>query len=240
MDETIFDSEEDMGNAIAEEICALAEKKDSPSICLAAGHSSLPVFKALAERKMRGCDFGTYYFTAMDEWAGMNEFDPGSCGDFLRKNLLDPLELKSSHIRLFNGRAADLAAECRAVEQFIDERGGIDFLLLGIGMNGHLALNEPGCSLNGSAHIAGLSETTKNVARKYFSFPVSLSEGLTLGLKNIKAAKTIVVNVSGSHKAPVIKKLRDSAGDDPSFPVSALKNLPGVRFYFDTACAALP
>jgi glucosamine-6-phosphate isomerase len=237
MQETLFKSEKEMGYAIAEEICALAEKKSFPLVCLAAGHSSVPVFEALAEQKKGGFDFSVYYFVAMDEWAGMNETDPESCGGFLRKNLLDPLELKSDHIRLFDGKAADLAAECKSVEQFIDRRGGIDFMLLGIGMNGHLALNEPGCDLNGGAHVTELSETTKNVGQKYFSSRANLSGGLTLGLKNIKAAKTIVVNVSGAHKAPVVKKLRESKPGNPGFPASALKELREARFYFDASCA---
>jgi galactosamine-6-phosphate isomerase len=237
MKETIFASEKEMGSAIGEEICALVQRKSSPLICLAAGHSSLPVFEALIERKKRGFDFGAYYFTAMDEWAGMNEADPESCGGFLRKNLLDPLELKPGHIRLFDGKAADLAAECKAVEDYIGERGGVDFMLLGIGMNGHLALNEPGCDLDRGAHVTELSETTRTVGQKYFSFKANLSGGLTLGLKNIKAAKTIIVNVAGAHKAPVVKKLRESKPEDPAFPASALKELPGVRFYFDVSCA---
>jgi galactosamine-6-phosphate isomerase len=237
MKETVFASEKEMGSAIAEELCALVKQKSSPLICLAAGHSSLPVFEALIERKKGGFDFGACYFTAMDEWAGMNATDPESCGGFLRKNLLDPLELNLSHIRLFDGKAADAAAECKAVEGFIRERGGIDFMLLGIGMNGHLALNEPGCDLSQGAHVTGLSETTKTVGQKYFNSKADLSGGLTLGLKNIRAAKTIIVNVSGAHKAPVVKKLRESKPEDPAFPASALKDLPGVRFYFDLSCA---
>jgi 6-phosphogluconolactonase/glucosamine-6-phosphate isomerase/deaminase len=237
MNETIFTSEKEMGSAIGEEICALVKRKSSPLICLAAGHSSLPVFEALIERKKGGFNFRAYYFTAMDEWVGMNEADPESCGGFLRKNLLGPLELKPDHICLFDGRAADLDDECKAVERFIDEQGGIDFMLLGIGMNGHLALNEPGCNLNQGAHVTELSETTKNVGQKYFSIKANLSGGVTLGLKNIKAAKTIVVTVLGAHKIPVVKKLRESKPEDPAFPASTLKELPGVRFYFDLSCA---
>jgi 6-phosphogluconolactonase/glucosamine-6-phosphate isomerase/deaminase len=237
MKETIFASEKEMGNAIAEELCALVKSKSSPLICLAAGHSSLPVFEALIGRKKGGFDFSACYFVAMDEWAGMNETNPESCGGFLRKNLLDPLELKPDHIRLFDGKAEDAAAECEAVERFIREQGGIDFMLLGIGMNGHLALNEPGCDLGEGAHVTVLSETTKHVGQKYFSSRTDLSGGLTLGLKNIKAAKTIIVNVSGARKAPVVKRLRESRPEDPAFPASVLKELPVARFYFDLSCA---
>jgi galactosamine-6-phosphate isomerase len=232
MNETIFRSEKEMGDAIAEAVCALVKTKKSPLICLAAGHSSLPVFAALAERKKQGFDFGDYYFVAMDEWAGMNTSDAESCGGFLTKYFLAPLAFPPEHIKLFDGRALDLKAECEAVEKFIDERGGIDFMLLGVGMNGHLALNEPGCDINSGAYMTELSETTQKTGQKYFSNPRALSAGLTLGLKNIRAARNIVVNVTGIHKAPVVRRLRESpAGAD--FPASLLKDLPQARFYFD-------
>ncbi|GHU75851.1 glucosamine-6-phosphate isomerase [Spirochaetia bacterium] len=239
MNEKIFASENEMGEVIADEICALVRDKKNPLICLAAGHSSLPVFRALVERKKHGFDFAPYYFVAMDEWAGMNSGDRESCGGFLEKNLLTPLAFPPEHTRLFDGRAADLQAECEAVEQFIERQGGIDFMLLGIGMNGHLALNEPGCNPESGAHVTELSDTTKNVGQKYFSNPCQLSGGLTLGLKNIKAVLSIIVNVTGAHKAPVVKKLRVSPAGDMDFPASALKALPQVRFFFDTGAAGL-
>jgi len=243
MNEKIFQLADEMGDAIAEEICSLAQTKKNPLICIAAGHSSLPVFTALVMRKSQGFGFGAYYFVAMDEWAGMNKTDGESCGGFLKKNLLDPLGFSPSHVRLFDGKAADLRAECASVEKFIEERGGIDLILLGIGMNGHLALNEPGCGMEEGARFTELSETTKKVGQKYFTGSgkqaggVNLSGGLTLGLKNIRAARNIIVNVTGAHKTPVVKQLRDSAAGNMNFPASALKDLSQARFYFDAACA---
>ena len=237
MNEKIFQTEKEMGRVIADEICALTSKKKKPLICLAAGHSSLPVFRALVEHREQGFDFGSYYFVAMDEWAGMSWIDEESCGGFLEKNLLEPLAFPRDHVKLFDGRAADPKAECESVERFIEERGGIDFMLLGIGMNGHLALNEPGCDIDAGARFTQLSETTKQVGQKYFSNPASLLGGLTLGLKNIRAARTIVVNVTGSHKAAAVKQLRESSAANTGFPAATLKDLPQARFYFAAACA---
>jgi galactosamine-6-phosphate isomerase len=237
MNERIFASAQLMGEALADELCALALSKPRALICLAAGHSSLPVFEQLAARKQRGFDFASLRFVAMDEWAGMNDRDAESCGGFLQRYFLRPLGLPSHQIRLFDGRVADPARECAAVEAFIAEHGGIDFMLLGVGMNGHLALNEPGCAINSGAHVVQLSDSTKAVGQKYFNSPVVLSGGLSLGLANIMAARTIVVNVTGSHKAPVVKRLREAAAGDMDFPASALKDLCQARFYFDAEAA---
>jgi galactosamine-6-phosphate isomerase len=237
MNEKTFESTGLMGETLTDEICSLVKSKPNALICLAAGHSSLPVFERLAARKQQGFNFSAISFVAMDEWMGMNEGDGESCGGFLQKNFLRPLGLRADQYRLFDGRASDVQRECLSVEHFIDEKGGIDFMLLGIGMNGHLALNEPGCDINGGARFTELSETTKDVGQKYFSSPAQLAGGLTLGLKNIRAVKTIVVNVVGAHKAPVIKKLRESPADDTGFPAAVLKDLRQVRFYFDAAAA---
>ena len=237
MNEKVFSSQEEMGIAIADEICALPEINKNPLICLAAGHSSLPVFQELVSRRRQGFDFSSWSFVAMDEWAGMSSIDSESCGGFLLKNLLDHVNISRQNTRLFDGKTAcagcDPAAECASVEKFIAEKGGIDFMLLGIGMNGHLALNEPGCDINAGARFTELSETTKTVGQKYFSSGMALTGGLTLGLKNILAARSIIVNVCGEHKAPVVKQLREIASCDTSFPAAVLKDVPYVKFYFD-------
>ena len=95
------------------------------------------------------------------------------------------------------------------------------------------------CGGNEGAHVTKLSETTKRVSQKYFSSSRDLSGGLTLGLKNIKAAGIIIVNVTGAHKAPVVQQLRESSHGDMGFPASELKELPHARFYFDIACAGV-
>ncbi|MDR2499887.1 MAG: 6-phosphogluconolactonase, partial [Treponema sp.] len=147
------------------------------------------------------------------------------------------LAFTPDRIRLFDGRAGDLEAECQSVERFIARRGGIDFMLLGVGMNGHLALNEPGCDPHAGARVTEIAETTRQVGQKYFSGPQTLTCGLTLGIKNISAAGAIVVSVIGAHKAPVVKRLRESPAGDAAFPASLLKGLPQVCFYFDRAAA---
>ena len=74
---------------------------------------------------------------------------------------------------LFNTDADDLEAECRKIDQVIFDNGGIDFMLLGLGMNGHLGLNEPGADFHNYAHMMGLRDVTKSVSQKYFSLAVS-------------------------------------------------------------------
>ena len=95
-------------------------------------------------------------------------------------------------------------------------------MLLGVGMNGHLGLNEPGTPFDLCSHIVNLDETTKKVGKKYFSGDVNLSKGISLGLKYVLEAKTVIVQISGLKKAEVTRRLIESEVT-PDFPASVIK-----------------
>jgi len=96
-------------------------------------------------------------------------------------------------------------------------------ILLGAGINGHLGLNEPGTSFDLYSQIVNLDETTRIVGQKYFSGKVNLTSGITLGLKHIMEAQTAILQISGSGKAEVVRRLIDS-DISPSFPASIIKS----------------
>lgn len=90
-------------------------------------------------------------------------------------------------------------------------------------MNGHLGLNEPGTSFGLYSHIVNLDETTKITGQKYFSGKVILTSGITLGIKYIMEAKTVILQLNGARKAKVVRRLIDSE-ISPVFPASAIKS----------------
>ncbi len=96
-------------------------------------------------------------------------------------------------------------------------------ILLGVGMNGHLGLNEPGTYFDLYSHIVNLDETTKVVGQKYFSDKVDLTTGISLGLKYIMEAKTVILQMNGAKKAEVARRLIDSE-ISTAFPASVVKS----------------
>ena len=120
----------------------------------------------------------------------------------------------------------------------IDALGGIDYMLLGMGQNGHLALNEPGCALYGGPHTTVLSETTKQVGQKYFSEARALVGGITLGIADITAARQVDLVVNGTHKQEIVARFC-TAEPGNELPASMLKLLPQASVYFDSTAAAL-
>jgi len=170
--------------------------------------------------------------------AGLSGKDDGSCENFLRENIFDHLNIKEENIRLFDGKAPDLEKECKEIDEFITDNKGIDYLLLGLGMNGHLALNEPGVNPNKTSHVAILDNVTKTVADKYFKEKPDITKGITLGIKNIAAAKKIQLLITGERKRDIVRKMMNEEKTN-MLPGSLLKDLEHVEFVLDSDSSSL-
>lgn len=208
---TIYPDYQVLSDAISSQIQKQLREKPDSLICIAAGHSSLGIFDSLINLfQKKEIDFSKAYFVAMDEWLHMNADTDGSCSDFLVKHFLSKVNFPAAHIRLVDGKAENLEKECSEIKEFIDTHGPIDYLLLGVGMNGHLALNEPGVDLNASVHVTELDSVTKTVGTKYFNDAPTLSGGVTIGIADMAASKKIVLAVNGTRKKDILKKIMDS------------------------------
>lgn len=227
-----FENETSIATAAADIICQQLKEKPNSLICIAAGHSSLPLCKELITRyKNKEVDFSQAYFIAMDEWLHMNPSIPGSCGDFLIQNFLSHVNFPKSHVRLFDGLANDTLAECADVKKLIESLGGFDIMILGMGMNGHLALNDPGSPFDSTVRVSEIDEVTKSVGTKYFSDAPKLTGGITIGLKEICSSKNIILIVFGVHKQEIIQKLINTPATT-ELPASVLKTIPDSKFWY--------
>ena len=235
----VFPDDTLLSSAAADAICGQLRQNPRSLLCLAAGHSSLGVFQELVRRyRQNEVDFSQAGFLAMDEWLGMNRSTPGSCSDFLIQNFLSQVNFPPERVRLIDGKASDVQAECKAVRSSIAEAGGLDFILLGMGMNGHLALNEPGVDFTLSVHLTQLDGTTKKVGQKYFDSAPELTGGLTIGFADIAAAKNILLVVNGERKSQILQKVMESPVTN-LLPATGLKDLPNAALWCDRAAASL-
>lgn len=237
MEFRVFDSAQALAQAEAERIAALLHDKPDALLCIAAGHTSLPVFDALLAMQQKGeLSFARAKFVAMDEWLGMNRDTPDSCGDFLVRHFLSRADFAAENVRLANGCAADPQAECESLTRFIADNVGLDYVLLGMGMNGHLALNEPGVDFRLGAHVTGLDEVTQRVGQKYFAHGAALRGGLTLGVADLLAARQVALHVTGAGKSEIAARLMSEPVSN-ALPATAVKTLPNARIWMDSAAA---
>ena len=180
-----------------------AGAKPDPLICLASGETPGGAYALLAGAPDR---LSHTRFIQLDEWAGLGADDPASCAAYLDRTLRSPLAVPPERWIGFRGDAADAAAECRRVAAALQDAGPIDLCILGLGRNGHLALNEPAESLCPFPHVATLDERSR-AHPMLAGTGAQVREGLTLGLGDILQARRILLLVAGAAKRAPLARL---------------------------------
>jgi glucosamine-6-phosphate isomerase len=223
MKQITYDSYEELSVKTAEMISAIISEKPDALLCFPAGDTSVGTFNHLIELNKTGkLSFKKCRIVGLDEWAHLGEAKNENCFSFLKKHLFDHIDYTPENLCFFNGESDDLTRECAKTDAFLKENGPVDMMLLGAGMNGHLGLNEPGTPFNLYSHIVVLDETTRNVGQKYFTGNVTLSAGITLGIQYILESKTLILQMNGTKKAEIVKRLIDSEISS-ALPATAVK-----------------
>ena len=235
---TVLPDREALSRYAAEAVREAAREKPDLLLCLASGETPTATYAHLAAAPAR---LAAARFIQLDEWAGLGADDPASCASYLRRALFDPLPVPPARRIAFQGDAPDPAAECRRVEAALEAAGGIDLCILGLGRNGHLALNEPAESLDPFCHVAALTEGSRaHPMLKDASAPVR--EGLTLGLRAILQSRRALLLVAGEAKRAPLARLAERRVT-PALPASFLWLHPDAQCLCNRAAAdgvALP
>jgi 6-phosphogluconolactonase/glucosamine-6-phosphate isomerase/deaminase len=190
------------------------------------------VFDLLAADVRKGTlSLSKTHFVSLDEWIGVPPDNPGSCRAMMN-GFFREARLREDQITFFNGLAEDPNAEAESTNKLIAQHGGLDIMLVGIGLNGHIAMNEPGTAFDRYAHVSQLSPQTIEVGQKYFTGETKLSRGITLGLGHFREAKLPILMANGPKKADVIQKaIRGPVTFD--VPASIVQTIPAARVMVD-------
>lgn len=217
----------------AGKVAEIIKNKPNALLCFPAGDTALGTFAELLKLRGEGnLDFSECKIVGLDEWIHLGAMKNENCFHFLKKHLFDRLGVRNENLCFFNGESTDLRQECLLNDHFVSSNGGIDLMLLGVGMNGHIGLNEPGTSFDTYSHVVELDEVTKQVGKKYFSTEIQLSRGITLGMKHVIEAKTLLIQLSGKKKLPIVKRLIGTEAT-PEFPVSLVKQHTNALLLLD-------
>lgn len=235
----IEDTYEAMSECAANDVINIMKPLSQPLFCVASGDSPKGLYKQLAQQQEEKL-FNTsqWFFLGLDEWVGLGKNDEGSCRFMLNEDVFKPLHVKEEKICCFDGKANDTDKECGRIETFIQQHGGIDIAILGIGMNGHVGLNEPGISPASRSHVSVVDEVTKKVGQKYFSRPQNLTHGITLGIATLMDAKHLILLVSGEKKAAILQEALEGE-KNKKVPTSLIRDHPDFTVYTDKKAAKL-
>jgi len=231
------DDYEAMSLRSAQLVCDVVREKPDALLCLPAGNTAIRTYEIIKEMTDAGeVDFSQVHFVALDDWLDLED-ESENCDGFMRKYFYGPMGISDDRVTRFDIHAEDLDAACRAVDEAIFARGGIDLMLLGVGMNGHLGLNEPNGDFSQYSKVVELDPVTMSVGQKYFSGGMKLTRGITLGVRHMFNCGLVVLQVSGSHKAEIMEKVLRTAPTE-EIPATVLKLLPHGVIVIDRDAAA--
>jgi glucosamine-6-phosphate deaminase len=230
----VVDNAHDMGIEAARLIASVVRLKSDAVLGLATGSTPLGAYRELI--RMRGeekLDFSRVRSINLDEYIGLSGDHPQSYRFFMRENLFSHINIDPENTYIPDGLAADIEAECRAYDARLRTLGFCDLQLLGIGVNAHIAFNEPSDHLIADSHEVRLSEETLDANQRFFDTRDEVpKKAITMGMRGILSARRIVLLASGKAKAQAIKDTL-TGPVTPRVPASVIQLHPEVTVIAD-------
>lgn len=235
---SITDDYHGLSREAAELVADLVHDKPASAIIVATGETPLGMYRELAELKQAGAfDTSHLRIFQLDEYLGIAEDDVRSLYGWMNRSFLEPLGIRSDQVVRLRGDAADPHEECRAFDRAVQDAGGLDLAVLGLGMNGHLGFNKPPASPDLSSRVVSLTpESVAGSARYWVSEEEVPKRALTAGMAQILAAKHALLLVSGERKRSILRRTLHGAVS-PEVPSSYLQRAPGVTVLADQDAA---
>ena len=184
---------------------ALAAKPNL-TLGLATGATMENLYHKLADMKL---DFSLCKTFNLDEYVGLPAEDRNSYRYYMNYHFFDRINIDKRNTHLENGVAEDLEAECARYEEMMEEAGGVDLQLLGIGLSGHIGFNEPFSDWSSRTRAVNLTPVTMAQNGPYFDEAKGEkmpSRALTMGVGTVLDAKKLLMLVTGARKADIISK----------------------------------
>ena len=231
-------SKERIAETVAKIIIDLVNQNPKAVLGLATGSSPLGVYENL----VKACQNGEVSFKEtttfnLDEYVGLDENNEQSYRYFMNQNLFDHIDINKENTHVPSG-VEDYEQKASEYDGLIEQAGGIDLQILGIGSDGHIAFNEPGTSFDSLTHVADLAESTiKDNSRFFEKIEDVPTQAVTMGLASIMKAKKIILIATGENKADAIKALTCGLITE-KMPCSILKKHPDVTLFIDHPAAS--
>ncbi|MDP8257394.1 MAG: glucosamine-6-phosphate deaminase [Candidatus Alcyoniella australis] len=225
----LLDNEDDLAVHGADLIAKTIEDKNGNAVlCFATGSTPLPVYRELIRRyQAKQISFAKVHAFMLDEYIGLGPDDPNSFRYYMSQKLFSQIDIPEDQVHCYSGPVEDHMQSCFRYERAIKELGGIDMMLLGIGRNGHIAFNEPGCTIDSRCRLIKLTDDTRRANARFFeSLDQVPQHALSMGIGNILEVKQLMMMATGSSKSEaVFNMLRGPV--DSMVPASSLQMYNG-------------
>lgn len=207
---------------------------------LATGGTMEPIYEQFVLKVRRqGVDVSRLTSFNLDEYVGLAPDHPKSYAAYMHQHLFRHLAFDASRLHLPDGLAPDLSQHSREYALRLQQAGGIELQLLGVGSNGHIGFNEPGTSFDSTCHVVQLSERTRRDNSRFFEGNAIVpAHAITMGMAEIMQAREIVLVATGEAKAQIIAEWYQKEVTE-AIPFTVLKRHPRARILLDEAAAGL-
>ncbi len=217
----------------ADIIAEVVKTKKNAVLGLATGSSPVGAYKKLAEYNAKGeLDFSSVTSVNLDEYEGLDGSNDQSYRYFMNENLFKNINIDVNKTYVPNGCASDLVEEGKNYDALIENLGGIDIQLLGIGLDGHIGFNEPDDVFTKETHPVELDPSTIEANARFFeSIDDVPTRAITMGMGGIMSAKKVLLIANGAAKKDIVEKAFNGP-ITPKVPASILQLHPDVTVIF--------
>ncbi|WP_121812934.1 glucosamine-6-phosphate deaminase [Mucilaginibacter kameinonensis] len=242
---SVYNNQQEASVAVANRIADLIRSKQAKGekavLGLATGVTPIGVYAELVrQHKEAGLSFKNVITFNLDEYYPMKPTAAQSYVTFMYENLFSHIDIEKENIHIPDGTLDkdEVVAFCLAYEKQIEELGGLDLQILGIGRTGHIGFNEPGSAPNSGTRMVTLDDLTRRDAARDFGGKADVpTKAITMGIGTIFKAREIILMAWNKKKAPIIKKAVEGeiSGE---VPATYLQLSQHVEFVLDADAAS--
>lgn len=208
------------------------DRKPNLLFCVASGGSPSGLYAEMVKYQRENPDFcSALQAVKLDEWGGLEPGSTFTSEHDVQTKFIQPLGISSNRYLTIDPFTDDPEGDCEKMKVALEQSGPVDICILGIGVNGHIALNEPSEVLKPGFHVCQLAESTLNNGMiKSLKQPPTF--GMTMGVGEILKSKKILIFIAGSGKKEAFQQLLKEEVST-QFPASLLWLHPDVDVLVD-------
>lgn len=236
----IFPDPSSIADFVSSTLVEKIRSKPEVVLGLATGGTMEPIYARFVERvRLQKVDVSRLTSFNLDEYVGLSPDHPKSYSAYMRQHLFQHLHFDSSRLHVPDGLAPDLDQHSREYSGKVQQCGGIELQLLGVGGNGHIGFNEPGTSFDSQCHVVQLSERTRLDNSRFFGGNAIVpASAITMGMVEIMQAREILLVATGESKARIVAEWYRREVTE-AVPFTVLKRHPRAKIILDEAAASL-
>jgi len=244
IDTEIYDNEIQGSKQIALEIAKIIRKKqDENKPCvlgLPGGFSPINVYEELVWlHKKEGLSFKNVIVFNLTEFYPFTSHSQHANTYIIQENLLQRVDFNPDnfHTLLSNENNEDIHDFCQSYDKLIEEKGGLDYVLVSVGLVGNIAYNEPGSNIGSRSRLMLLDDQSRADLKSFYNTIDEIPTlAFTIGLAQLMDARQLTLAVWGEHKASIIKKIVEEKADD-NVPASLLQLHKNAKIVMDVNAA---